>query len=123
MRFVVDAQLPMALADRLEQLGHDAIHVKRLPRGGDTRDSEITRFADNEGRAVVTKDLDFRHMHETGGHPSRLLLITVGNVRNGVLLALISAHHDEIVRAFDQADFVELGTGTLTLHPKRDANE
>lgn len=109
------------LVDHLESLGHDAIHVKRLPRGGDTRDSEITRFADSEDRAVVTKDLDFRHTHETGGHPSRLLLITVGNVRNRDLLALISAHHDEIMRAFDQANFVELGANALTLHPRRGA--
>ncbi len=123
MRFIVDAQLPAVLADHLESLGHDAIHVKRLPRGGDTRDSEITRFADNEGRVVVTKDLDFRHTHETGGHPNRLLLITVGNVRNRDLLALISAHHDEIAHAFDRAGFVELGTNALTLHPQRGAAE
>ena len=76
MRFVVDARLPETLVDHLPQLGHDAIQVKHLPRGGDTSDSEITRFADAEGRVVVTKDSDSRHTHETGGHPSRLLLIS-----------------------------------------------
>ncbi len=94
MRFVVDAQLPETLVDHLPQLGHDAIHVKRLPRGGDTSDSEITAFADAEDRVVVTKDSDFRHTHETGGHPSRLLLISwdaldvhriCGSCRAGVL--------------------------------------
>ncbi len=119
MRFVVDAQLPEILVDHLQLLGHDAIHVKHLPRGGDTSDSEITRFADAEGRVVATKDSDFRHTHETGGHPARLLLISVGNVRNQALLALVSAHHDEIMRAFDHADFVELSTKSLTLHPRR----
>lgn len=82
MRFVVDAQLPEALVDRRKQLGHDAIHVKHLPGGSDTSDSEITRLADAEDRVVVTKDSDFRHTHETGGHPTRLLLISAGNVRN-----------------------------------------
>lgn len=119
MRFVVDAQLPETLVDHLQHLGNDAIHVKRLPGGGDTSDSEITTFADSAGRVVVAKDSDFRHTHETGGHPTRLLLISVGNVRNRNLLALISAHHNEIVRAFEQADFVELGTKALTLHPRR----
>lgn len=122
MRFVIDAQLPDALAKHLEQLGHDAIHVKRLPAGGDTSDSEVTRFADAEDRVVVTKDSDFRHTHETGGHPTRLLLITVGNMRNRELLALITDHHGAIVRAFDQAEFVELGVNALTLHPWREAN-
>ena len=69
MRFVVDAQLPEALVEHLQQLGHDAIHVKHLPRGGEASDSEITAFADAEDRVVVTKDSDFRHTHETGGHP------------------------------------------------------
>ena len=86
MRFVVDAQLPVALVDRLKQLGHDS---------------------------------DFRHAHETGGHPTRLLLISAGNVRNRDLYELIAAHHDEIMDAFTQADFVELGTRALTLHPRR----
>ncbi len=119
MRFIVDAQLPETLVEHLQRLGHDAIHVKHLPAGGNTSDSEITRFADSEDRLIVTKDSDFRHTHETGGHPTRLLLISVGNVRNRDLLALISAHHDAIVQAFEQADFVELGTTALTLHPRR----
>lgn len=118
MRFVIDAQLPNALADCLEQLGHDAVHVKRLPRGGETTDSEIARFADAESRVVVTKDLDFRHTHEAAGRPRRLLLISVGNVRNRDLLALVSAHLGEIVQAFDETDFVGLGAESLTLHSR-----
>jgi predicted nuclease of predicted toxin-antitoxin system len=118
VRFVVDAQLPRALADLLQRLGDDVVHVKDLPRGGDTSDRDITRFADAEQRVVVTKDSDFRHTHETGGGPRRLLVVTVGNVRNRVLLALVSDHHDAIVTALAEADFVELGATGLTLHPR-----
>lgn len=71
---------------------------------------------------VVTKDSDFRHTHDTGGRPRRLLSISVGNVRNCDLLAPISAHHEEVVRAFDHADSVELGTRAVTLHPRRDTD-
>jgi predicted nuclease of predicted toxin-antitoxin system len=116
MQFIVDAQLPRVLATRLTELGHDTIHVKQLPRGGDTPDAEITHVADGDGRCVVTKDTDSRHTHETGGHPRRLLLITVGNVKNRDLLALIERHLVAMTTAFDQADFVELGHDTLTLH-------
>lgn len=119
-RFIVDAQLPRSLAVRLKELGYDARHVKSLPAGGDTSDSEITRVADLERRIVVTKDSDFRHTHEADGHPHRLLLITVGNIKNRDLLALVTTHHVAIVATFGQADFVELGTTALTLHPRRE---
>lgn len=119
MRFLVDAQLPRSLAVHLTELGHDAIHVKDLPSGGRTSDSEITTFADAEGRVVVTKDADFRHTHETGGHPQHLLYVSVGNVRNRDLLDHFSAHHAAIVAAFEQADFIELGREALTLHPTK----
>lgn len=119
MRFLVDAQLPRSLAVHLAGLGHDAIHVKELPTGGRTTDSEITSTADADRRVVVTKDADFRHTHETGGHPQRLLLVVVGNTRNRELLEHFSAHHVTIVAAFEEADFVELGRESLTLHPQR----
>jgi predicted nuclease of predicted toxin-antitoxin system len=120
VRFIVDAQLPYVLASQLRELGHDAIHVKRLPDAGHTTDAEITRVADAEGRVVVTKDADFRHTHETDGHPRRLLMIAVGNVRNRDLLELIKQHHDTITAALDRSDFVELGRTSVTLHPRRD---
>jgi predicted nuclease of predicted toxin-antitoxin system len=119
MKFLVDAQLPRSLAVHLAALGHDVAHVKDLPAGSLTTDSEITSIADADGRIVVTKDADFRHMHETGGHPERLLLVAVGNTRNRELLDHFTAHHATIVGAFDEADFVELGRETLTLHRRR----
>jgi predicted nuclease of predicted toxin-antitoxin system len=90
-----------------------------FPTPGETSDAEISRVADADERIVVTKDADFRHTHETAGHPRQLLLITVGNVKNRDLLELIAAHHEAIGAAFDDSDFVELGIRTLTLHPRR----
>ena len=116
MKFIVDAQLPRALAARLTELGHEAMHVKDLPRAGETSDREIADFADANGFVVVTKDDDFRHTHVTGGHPQRLLQVTLGNLRNADLLAHVIAHHAAIVTALDEAPFVELGATGLTLH-------
>jgi predicted nuclease of predicted toxin-antitoxin system len=48
MKFLVDAQLPRSLAVHLAALGHDAAHVKDLPAGSLTTDSEITSIADAE---------------------------------------------------------------------------
>jgi predicted nuclease of predicted toxin-antitoxin system len=116
VKFLVDAQLPEALAVRLVRLGHDAVHVKRLPKSGDTPDSDITALADAEDRFVVTKDADFRHSHEVSGRPARLLHITLGNLKNQELLDHIERHHSALIAALDKADFVELGSTGLTLH-------
>ena len=58
MRFVVDAQLPPALARRLEALGHTAEHV--ADRGmAAASDKAIRDYAASVGAAIVTKDEDF----------------------------------------------------------------
>jgi predicted nuclease of predicted toxin-antitoxin system len=59
MKFLVDAQLPLRLARRLNEAGHDAIHTLDLPEGNRTPDSEINRISILEQRVVVTKDVDF----------------------------------------------------------------
>ncbi len=119
MRFIVDAQLPDALARHLAGLGHDAVHVKGLPQAGDTSDAEITAFADREGRVVVTKDDDFRYSYEVAARPARLLYVALGNMRNRELIGHISAHQADIVAAFEFADFVEIDANGLRLHRRR----
>jgi predicted nuclease of predicted toxin-antitoxin system len=58
MRFLVDMNLPPAVAAWLRAEGHDAVHV--LDAGlADLPDREIFARAAAEGRIVVTLDLDF----------------------------------------------------------------
>src|ERR1700680_2456051 len=58
MRFLLDMNLPPAMADWLRADGHDAVHVREI---GYTNlpDREIFSRAAEEGRIVVTFDLDF----------------------------------------------------------------
>lgn len=46
MRFLIDAQLPRALAYALTDLGHVASHALLLPNGNATTDRKIAEFAD-----------------------------------------------------------------------------
>ena len=72
MKFIVDAQLPPALADWLHVRGHDAHHaVARV--GATAPDEAIWRLAQDEHRAIITKDRDF-HLgsRKTDGTPDRL---------------------------------------------------
>ena len=59
MKFLIDAQLPMRIANLLENLGCDVIHTKNLPLKNATPDSEINKLSILEQRIVITKDKDF----------------------------------------------------------------
>ena len=101
MKFLVDAQLPVRLASRLGQLGHDGHHTSSLPDGNRTTDQQIAALADKDGRVVVTKDADFRN----------------SNIGNDDLLDLFESRLAEIERAFALGDRVELRRGAVVAYP------
>lgn len=57
-RFLVDAQLPPALARKLTTLGHTAIHVLDVDLLA-ASDSEIWDYALADSAVIITKDEDF----------------------------------------------------------------
>ena len=86
MRFLIDAQLPPALAALLSRLGHDAVHIMHCaPAGTATTDEAIWILAIGEGRVILTKDEDFaeRTWRTTTG-PS-VVWLRVGNCSNKAL--------------------------------------
>jgi predicted nuclease of predicted toxin-antitoxin system len=115
VKFLIDAQLPARLARHLNDAGHDAIHTLELPEQNRTTDVEISRLADAEDRAVVSKDRDFRDSHLLSGAPARLLVVSTGNITNRDLLALIDGHLGEVVAAFQSARLVELTADDLSI--------
>src|ERR1700736_5083479 len=58
MRFLLDMNLPPAMADWLRSEGHDAVHVREIGRA-QLPDREVFMRAAEDGRIVVTFDLDF----------------------------------------------------------------
>ena len=58
MRFLVDAQLPPALARRLEAWGHVAEHVADVGMAA-APDHRVREYAAGIGAVIVTKDEDF----------------------------------------------------------------
>ena len=116
MKLIVDAQLPVKLCELLKQLGMESIHVDELPKGDETPDMEITKFADFEKLIVVTKDFDFYHSHMALGKPRKLFLITTGNLKNGQLFDLIRNNALIIKNALDKSSFVELSNEGIIEH-------
>jgi predicted nuclease of predicted toxin-antitoxin system len=58
MKFKVDENLPIEVAQLLQADGHDAITVSKQRIGGEA-DSVIARICQQEERIIITVDLDF----------------------------------------------------------------
>lgn len=76
MKFLIDAQLPSAIADYFP--GHDVIHTSSLIDGNNTKDHVINNFSIAEERILITKDSDFYYSYLS---PYKLLLVSLGNMR------------------------------------------
>jgi predicted nuclease of predicted toxin-antitoxin system len=58
MRFKVDENLPIEVAEALQQAGHDAVTVPEQHLGG-SADAQLAALCRREGRVLVTLDMDF----------------------------------------------------------------
>ncbi|GAB4415318.1 MAG: hypothetical protein OHK0039_23840 [Bacteroidia bacterium] len=79
MKFIVDTQLPPRLATYLKEKGHGCIHTTHFEEGYLLGDEEIILIAQQEERAVITKDSDFSDYFMLRGAPPKVLLIEFGN--------------------------------------------
>jgi len=86
MRFVVDAQLPPALARMITELGHEAEHVADIGLR-DADDSPIWAYAMRQQAIVITKDEDFPHRFRQGGQSPVIVWLRIGNTSRRALLA------------------------------------
>lgn len=92
MRFLIDAQLPPALARMLTARGHYAEHVTDIAPG-DAPDRELWEH----DAVLVTKDEDFSDMVLLGGTAPVVVWVRVGNTRRQVLLEWFDPLIDQIV--------------------------
>jgi len=102
VRFVVDAQLPPALARRLEALGHTAEHV--ADRGMASASDDVIRdYAASVGAAIVTKDEDFAVRRLLADGPA-VVWLRLGNTRRAALLNRVEADLPAIVAALARGE-------------------
>lgn len=89
MRFVVDQAVSPVLAEWLRSVGHDAFHVRE--RGlSRLRDQDIFALATEEGRVIVTADLDFSRIVALSGRlEPGLVLFRAGNISDQDMLRLL----------------------------------
>jgi predicted nuclease of predicted toxin-antitoxin system len=78
-----------------------------LANGSDERIFAAARAVD---AIVITKDADFVRLLERDGPPPRILWLTVGNIRNEALRAIVEAHWEQASAMFVAGErLVEIG--------------
>ncbi len=103
MRFLVDAQLPPALAQLLNDRGHMAEHVNDVGPA-DASDRDLWRYAVEHHAVIVTKDEDFANMVAVSGDAPTVVWVRVGNTRRVALLDWFAPLIDEIVGLAEAGD-------------------
>ena len=116
MKFIIDAQLPLALSKYLENRGFDVVHTDNLPNREFTTDNEIRELSVSERRIVITKDSDFLDSYYIKAIPPKLLLVSTGNIKNKALISLFDSNIEKIVELFSTYSFVELDNFEIIGH-------
>ena len=116
IKFIVDAQLPYSLSIMLKEKGFDVIHTDDLPHKERSTDTEIRMLAKEENRIVITKDNDFFDSYILSKSPSRLLLVSTGNIINKDLFVLFEKNFELMISYFEIYNFLELTNDELYAH-------
>ena len=86
MKFLIDAQLPPAVAGWLREAGHDAAHVEDVGLR-EAEDGPIWTHALQTAAVIVTKDEDFAARSQQMKNGPVIVWLRVGNSSNAALRA------------------------------------
>lgn len=116
MKFLVDAQLPVRLANFLQASGYDTLHTRDLPEQNTTSDTQINNISLEQERVVITKDSDFVDSFMTVQKPSKLLLITTGNIKNSELERIFTKNLSTLIDLLLHHDYIEMNRDEIIVH-------
>ena len=112
MRFLVDMALSPVLAHWLRIQGHDALHARDLGLHR-APDAEIVRIARDEGRIVVTADLDYpRLLALTRAERPGLILFREGNYSEAEAI-------ERLARALELVPAEDMQTSIVVIEKRR----
>ena len=103
MRFVIDAQLPPALAALLKDHGYEADHVESIGLR-DADDTSIWNFALKHMAIIVTKDEDFPHRQKQGKAAPVIIWLRIGNTSHRGLIEWFNPLLPQLVALIEQGD-------------------
>ncbi len=100
MKFLVDQQLPVALAQFLKSHGYETEHVRNIGLK-DAADSIVWNHAVSRGMIVISKDEDFVYLAKGPGMSGQLVWVRLGNCRNEKLIQTFTDQLPEIIAALE----------------------
>lgn len=108
MNFLIDAQLPPALATWISARGHQSSHVFDIALLKAT-DPNIWEYARQQNAVIVSKDEDFVDRWLLDSAPVSLVWIRKGNCSNRALLVWFEPLWSDTVNRLEQGErFIEL---------------
>jgi len=108
VNFLIDSQLPPALAQWISAQGHKAVHVADLGLEADD-DSIIWAHAQKEGLVIISKDEDFADRSLLSDEGVALAWIRKGNCSNRALVSWLEPLWPDVLRRLEQGErLVEL---------------
>jgi predicted nuclease of predicted toxin-antitoxin system len=99
IKFLVDHQLPPALAEFLRKSGPEAKHVRELGLKSED-DITIWKHAAEHNYIVISKDQDFFYLACRSSDDGRLVWVRLGNCRNQPLLDKFEKNLPQILSSF-----------------------
>jgi len=84
VRFLIDNQLPSALAGWLRERGHEAEHVLNVGLA-QAKDTPVWQHAQDQGAVLITKDEDFADRARQCRKAPVVVWLRVGNSSNRAL--------------------------------------
>ena len=113
MHFLIDAQLPPALARWIADCGYEAAHVADLGMAT-AEDPVIWDWALASGAVIITKDEDFARRRALVQSGPAVLWLRIGNCRRRELLHWFSTMFSQVLLLLQRGDLlVEMrGLGT-----------
>jgi len=103
MRFLIDAQLPPALARWIESQGQRAEHVVDIGMN-DANDRAIWLWAREKNAVIISKDSDFVTLATLEENCPPVVWIRLGNTRRQALLEWFSPLFPKILDALQQGE-------------------
>lgn len=98
MKFLVDNQLPVALARHLSAQGHECRHVLDLGLD-ESDDATIWHRVAAESFVLISKDEDFLHMANRPNASAQFIWVRLGNCRKQDLLSAFDTLLQQLVAA------------------------
>lgn len=105
MKFLVDNQLPRALATWIAAKGIETRHVLELNLD-EASDHFLWKYAAERGFVLVTKDEDFSLFHLLRQESVSIVWVRLGNCRNSALIERFEAIWETLIERIEKGDLL-----------------